>query len=542
MQTSWFFLALASASAIATSMEATLCHSVDDISGNFQGDTGQAATGLATDQLPKMQEGKAVIEPSKKQNLTSSVETSISLTTTVFTHVVTVEVPSRTEVFVSTLRRTLTFISPVLVTRTSVVTVLPSPEVGVKRDVASSTASTGSEATLSAQYNHPQGSIPSAGMIAPAPTHPAAVRRQVSNESSLLPGRVSTVTIETTITLTRTGSFVSTATVLNPTYVSVTARPILTTIELVTVTAPIETTLQTSRVVATTDTDKSVDTTSPPTTAFGPTASSETSSEDTSTPSASTTRAVLTGTGAVSTLPDSTVDVTTWSGTPTTTEPTWIDTTIWFVDPPSSTPSQISTDPSSPSSASPSPTQFPSDPGLSADAIAGIAVGTFSAVTLVIFAIWFFRKRAKLREHESLSDDAYQMTPAAAAAAIIDSLPSNPSITNQPNAFPARDLSGDSSVDDGVRYVIRPPPDRRTQSGNLYPAPLRTWPKPPGYHGQAYSFSAGESGNTTPRDPREWSAASDYGSSSNQEDQRGAGGRGPVSGRGLEGTEPWPRL
>lgn len=91
MLKSWFLLALALASAIATSMEdgnstlaptasfsspstdgilATLRHSADDISGSFQTDTGQAATGLGTGQLPERQEGKAVIELSKRQNLT----------------------------------------------------------------------------------------------------------------------------------------------------------------------------------------------------------------------------------------------------------------------------------------------------------------------------------------------------------------------------------------------------------------------------------------------------------------------------------------
>lgn len=61
-------LATSSSTRVTDDTLTTLRHSVDDIPGTFQGDTGQAASGLGADGLAKRQDGKAVIPVFARQN------------------------------------------------------------------------------------------------------------------------------------------------------------------------------------------------------------------------------------------------------------------------------------------------------------------------------------------------------------------------------------------------------------------------------------------------------------------------------------------
>ncbi|KAG7045625.1 GMC oxidoreductase [Colletotrichum scovillei] len=87
----------------------------------------------------------------------------------------------------------------------------------------------------------------------------------------------------------------------------------------------------------------------------------------------------------------------------------------------------------------------------------------------------------------------------------IRSEPDTPRIYDGPCQTPQTEgSSGKSSEEEQVRVVIQPVHKKRSMSSVLSALP-KVWPRPPGYTGKAYSFSAGGSGETTPREAVGWS-------------------------------------
>ncbi|KAJ0278305.1 hypothetical protein COL940_007308 [Colletotrichum noveboracense] len=178
-----------------------------------------------------------------RQNSTPSSQPPLSLSTVTLTRTSFIEVPSETQVVVSTLAETVTVVDPIFVTETSTVAIAQAPSNLAKREFASPAARYHDDSISSANAGLPRDKAPrpdstslsslrdSTPPLAPTTlvTARRGVRRQVLDAPVTVIGMVSIVTIETTVTLTRTGSFVSTATVVNPVIVSVTATPTSTT-------------------------------------------------------------------------------------------------------------------------------------------------------------------------------------------------------------------------------------------------------------------------------------------------------------------------
>ncbi|EQB47959.1 hypothetical protein CGLO_12855 [Colletotrichum gloeosporioides Cg-14] len=517
-----------------------------EIAHHLQTGEKVAAKSLESDGSRSRHDGKEMMHLWARQNATPSSQPPLSLSTATFTRTSFIEVPSETQVVVSTLVETVTVVDPIFVTETSTVAIAQAPSDLAKRGFASPAASHHDDSISSANTGLPRDKAPrpvSTSLSSlqdstppPAPTTLVTarrgVRRQVLDAPGTVIGMVSIVTIETTITLTRTGSFVSTATVVNPIIVSVTANPTSTTTLFVTTGAPTPTAITSTQDVSTITPEPTIPTTastrmtisSPIQTSLVPTLLS--SDKSTS---------VLTTSSSISSSASATSGITTWF----TDDP---DGFTWPTVAPAPTPTPTPTSTSTQISASitTSSTVVPGSgsslrPALDDGQIAGIAVGSVFGIILVALAIWFLRKRSKRRQHVNISEDDHQMTSAAAAAAIIDT---SPPIMNQrdPSGPLPSNTSGESSREGNVRIVIQPAEKRRTQSSGLFPIP-KMWPQPPGYSGKTYSFSAGESAESSPREPMTWSNASEYGGSSNREGLPGSGTRGQIAVRNGQGTE-----
>ncbi|TDZ36209.1 hypothetical protein C8035_v008077 [Colletotrichum spinosum] len=415
----------------------------------------------------------------------------------------TIEVARDTTLVISNLLRTLTVNNPIVVTQTSIASPSGLVELEKRRPAP---VGAGEAVPRPTSLATAQASVRLQGPKF-VPSRFSAVRRQISTESVRAAVMVSTVTIEVTTTVTRTGNFVATTTIFNEVFTSVTAKPTVTTILLVTI-SPIRTSPQSISVVVPSIRTSAAGTTASSTLASTPV---QTSSLATQLPPTS------------STILGTTTDVTKWP-VPSNALTTWFSAsnypTNWFtrptmkpVDPQTSTAfDTLSTTPT-PSQQNASSTAEPSSESmLGPGTIAGIAIGAAASILLVMLSVWLLRRRIKRRQQVSIDEDDYQMTPATAAAAMLYSpMPAAMSRNFQTRAHHA-DMRDSSSDDREIRVVIRPTQKRRTQSSGIIPV-ARVWPRPPGYNGQAFSFSAEESEGTTPRDPKTWSVTSEYGGS-----------------------------
>ncbi|KAF4871351.1 hypothetical protein CGCSCA1_v009434 [Colletotrichum siamense] len=514
-----------------------------EIAHHLQTGEKVAAPSLESDRSRSWHDGKEMMHIWARQNSTPSSQPPLSLSTVTLTRTSFIEVPSETQVVVSTLVETVTVVDPIFVTETSTVAIAQAPSDLARRGFASPAASYHDNSTSSANTGLP--GLPRDKPPRPDPTSlsslrdstplPApttlvtarrGVRRQVLDAPVTVIGLVSIVTVETTVTLTRTGSFVSTATVVNPIIVSVTATPTSTTTLFVTAGAPTPTSNASTQEVSTITPEPTIPTTAstrmtiftPTQTWLVPTLLS--SDEITS---------VLTISSSISSLASATSGITTWF----TDDP---DGFTWPTIAPAPTSPSTQIFASITASSTVAPDSGPSlRPALDDGQIAGIAVGSVFGIVLVALAIWLLRKRSKRRQHVNITEDDYQMTSAAAAAAIIDSSPPTMDQRDPSGPLPSN-TSGESSREGNVRIVIQPTEKRRTQSSGLFPIP-RIWPQPPGYDGKTYSFSAGESAESSPREPMTWSNASEYGGSSNREGLPGSGTRGNIAMRNAQRTE-----
>ncbi|KAL0934044.1 uncharacterized protein CTRU02_210843 [Colletotrichum truncatum] len=468
---------------------------------------------------------KQVPEEGHYQGVSPSTQPSPSLITTTITRTTIFEVAGETRVVVSPLFQTLTFTNPTLVTETSTITVSQRSRNFDKREVVGS-VTTNQKAISSTESSHLWKVVPASETTTLRPHFSGASRRHTSNDvmAVTVAGQMSTITIELTVTLTRTGTFVSTATIFNPVFVSTTATPTMTITSFVTTTISITTAAsRTSDLSSIAEILPSQGSTSATAIASLTTPTSSRSPVGPSTE-------VSTISSSASSAPETTVDATTWFST----EPEGSTATGRSL---TSTETMVSTRRTPSSTSLPPAPEFSSQPALGPGEIAGVTLGAVSGIALIILIIWLLRRRSKRRQHVHIPDDDYQMTPTETAAAIINSSPLAMDLHDRSRALPSN-ASGNSSRDGDVRIVIQPMAKRRTQSSSLFPSP-KTWPRPPGYTGQAYSFSAGESGDSTPRDPTTWSNASEYGSSGNR-DGLLDGGPLNMNGTGGEGHQRAP--
>ncbi|KAF4907404.1 hypothetical protein CGCVW01_v012534 [Colletotrichum viniferum] len=504
--------------------------------------TGEKVTtkSLESDGSRSRHDGKEMMHLWARQNSTPSSQPSLSLSTATLTRTSFIEVPSETQVVVSTLVETVTVVDPIFVTKTSTVAIAQALSALAKRGFASPAASHNGDPTsltdpgLSREKAPPPDSTSLSSLrdstSPPTPTTlvtaSRGVRRQVLDAPVTVIGMISIVTIETTVTLTRTGSFVSTATVVNPIIVSVTATPTSTTTLFVTAGSFTPTSIASTQEVSTITPEPTTSTTAPVRTTISTrvqTSLAPTSLLD------ETRTSVFTISSSILSLASPSSGITTWF----TDDP---DGFTWPTVAPTSTStsSRISTSITASSTVAPgsgSSLRLALDDGQ----IAGIVVGGVFGIVIVALAIWLLRKRSKRRQHVNIPEDDYQMTSAAAAAAIIDSYP--PALDQRDPSGPLpSNTSGESSREGNVRIVIQPTEKRRTQSSGLFPIP-KIWPQPPGYNGRTYSFSAGESAESSPREPMTWSNASEYGGSSNREGLPSSGTRGNIAIRNAQRTE-----
>ncbi|KAF4840075.1 hypothetical protein CGCSCA4_v010644 [Colletotrichum siamense] len=510
-----------------------------EIANHLQTGEKLAAKSLESDGSRSRHDGKEMMHIWARQNSTPSSQPSLSLSTVTLTRTSFIDVPSETQVVVSTLVETVTVVNPIFVTETSTVAIA-APSNLAKREFASPAASYHEDSISSANTGLPRDKAlrPDSTSLSslrdstppPAPTTLITarrdVRRQVLDAPVTVIGMISIVTIETTVTLTRTGSFVSTATVVNPIIVSVTANPTSTTTLFVTPGAPTPTAIASTQEVSTITPEPTIPTTA--STRMIISTPTQTSPVPTLLSSDNST-SVLTISSSISGSASAASGITTWF----TDDP---DGFTW----PTVTPAPTSTSTQTSASITASSTIVPSSepslrPALDDGQIAGIAVGSVFGIVLVALAIWLLRKRSKRRQHVNITEDDYQMTSAAAAAAIIDSSPPTMYQRDPSGPLPSN-TSGESSRDGNVRIVIQPTEKRRTQSSGLFPIP-KIWPQPPGYNGRTYSFSAGESAESSPREPMTWSNASEYGGSSNREGLPGSSTRGNIAMRNGQRTE-----
>ncbi|KAK1546207.1 GMC oxidoreductase [Colletotrichum paranaense] len=535
-------------STIADANLATFCHSAVEPSLTSFSDDGYLQT-LATTRAPQEPEsapaGKILPEEqaSQKQDDIAlhqipPAEATIQVTTVTVVRTVTVELASRTEVIWAPLQQTLTFINPTLVFETNIVTASQPRNIAV-RDAADAIAS--DQTAISEISSTDTHYLEGTGFS----SHSAPVRRQTPASIN----RVSVVTIEITTTIVASGTIVRTVTIFEPIFVSVTKTPTLTSTIFTTTTLPIKDGGSNSPAIA---------------------------------PSPPASHKVISSDGAQQTpsfvgLKSSSVTAT----TPKALEPTElsvVSNTIGAAessrirsesDTPRSTftsssvlpsPSPVTNDgnsarvgpaaSSSPSMRSTSttavppftetllpPTERTARPSLSPGVIAGVAVGaTFALTALILLFLCIRRQRSKRRRHLQLNEDDRYMTSAIAATAMMNRPTSNAPAYDRPCHMPRTEgSSGKSSEEEQVRIVIQPVPKKRSMSSVLSAIP-KVWPRPPGYTGKAYSFSAGGSGETTPREPVGWSVESEYGSSGNLDASRSGGYQEAIASKGPAAT------
>ncbi|KAK1493275.1 GMC oxidoreductase [Colletotrichum tamarilloi] len=534
---------------------ATFCHSAVEPSLTSFSDDGYWQT-LATTRAPQEPEsapaGKILLEEQAsqkqddialhqmwaRQNLTPPVEATIQVTTVTVVRTVTVELASRTEVIWAPLQQTLTFINPTLVFETNIVTASQPRNIAV-RDAADAIAS--DQTAISEISSTDTHYLEGAGFS----SHPAPVRRQTPASIN----RVSVVTIEITTTIVASGTIVRTVTIFEPIFVSVTKTPTLTSTIFTTTTLPIKDGGSNSPAIA---------------------------------PSPPASHKVISSDGAQQTpsfvgLKSSSVTAT----TPKALEPTELSVVSNTIGAPESSrirsesdnprstftsssvlpsPSPVTNDGNSArvgpaASSSPSirststtavppftetllpPTERTARPSLSPGVIAGVAVGaTFALTALILLFLCIRRQRSKRRRHLQLNEDDRYMTSAIAATAMMNRPTSNALAYDRPCHMPRTEgSSGKSSEEEQVRIVIQPVPKKRSMSSVLSAIP-KVWPRPPGYTGKAYSFSAGGSGETTPREPVGWSVESEYGSSGNLDASRSGGYEEAIASKGPAAT------
>ncbi|GJD01022.1 GMC oxidoreductase [Colletotrichum higginsianum] len=210
-----------------------------------QADSAAEKTGLEALYGLRQDDGPALGQMWARQNLTqvtigswdlariltgsrrSSAQASLLITTVTVFRTVTVELAGQTEVVLSSVEQTLTFIDPILVFETRVITA----PLSIASNEPTETAAF-DRLAFSASHGH---SARHEGVVLPSTK--ARIRRQTPKPIT----GVSTVTVEVTTTLTNTGSSVRTVVVLSPIFVSVTENPIVTSTRLITTTPSIET-------------------------------------------------------------------------------------------------------------------------------------------------------------------------------------------------------------------------------------------------------------------------------------------------------------
>ncbi|KAF4781427.1 GMC oxidoreductase [Colletotrichum scovillei] len=542
-------------SAVANTNLAAFCHSAVEPSLTSLSDEGYLQT-LATTSAPQESEtasaGEVALEEQAsqlqddislhqmwaRQNLTPPAEASIQVTTVTVVRTVTVELASRTEVIWAPLQQTLTFINPTLVFETNIVTASQPRNIAV-RDAADAIASdqTAIFEISSIDTHYHEG----AGLS----SHPAPVRRQIPGSIN----RASVVTIEITTTVVASGTIVHTVTIFEPIFVSVTKTPILTSTIFTTTTLPIDDGVSTSPAIATSPraTQKaissdgaqqtasltgpespSVTTTTPkplepqepsvaPSTLDAPESSRIRSEPDTP-------RSTFTSSSVLPTPSRVTNDGTSARLWPETSSSSSFRSTLTKAVPPF-------TETLLP------PTERIARPSLSPGVIAGVAVGaTFALTALILLLLCIRRQRSKRRRHLHLNEDDRDTTSAIAATAMNNQPMSNALVYDGPCQTPQTEgSSGKSSEEEQVRVVIQPVHKKRSMSSVLSALP-KVWPRPPGYTGKAYSFSAGGSGETTPREAVGWSVESEYGSSGNLDGSRSGGYEEAIASKGPAAT------
>ncbi|KAK1724987.1 uncharacterized protein BDZ83DRAFT_319729 [Colletotrichum acutatum] len=464
-------------------------------------------------------------------------EASIQVTTVTVVRTVTVELARGTEVIWAPLQQTLTFINPTLVFETTVVTALQSRDIAAR--AAANAIALDQAATLeipSTETHYEEG----AGLS----SHPAPIRRQTSASVN----RVSIITVEITTTIVASGTIVHTVTIFDPVFVSVTKTPTLTSTIFTTTTLPIEDGVSSSPAIAP----------SPPASqkAISSDGAQQTASSTSPEPSVAATTvaapepqeppAASNTVGA----PESS-RIRSSSDTP---RGTFISSSVR----PDSSPATnegISARVGPATSSSPSmrststtavppltetllpPTERIARPSLSPGVIAGIAVGATILLTASILLFLCIRRhRPKRNRSLQLSEGDRYMTSAIAATAMMNQPTSNTLAYDGPYQVPQTEgSSGKSSEEEQVRIVIQPVIKKRSMSSVLSALP-KVWPRPPGYTGKAYSFSAGGSGETTPREPVGWSVESEYGSSGNLDVSRSGGCEEAIASKGAART------
>ncbi|KAK6211764.1 gmc oxidoreductase [Colletotrichum tabaci] len=499
-----------------------------------QADSAAEKTGLEALYGLRQDDGPALGQMWARQNLTqvtigswdlaivltgsrrSSAQASLLITTVTVFRTVTVELAGQTEVVLSSVEQTLTFIDPILVFETRVITA----PLSIAPNEPTETAAFDRLA-----FSAPHGHSPRHKGFVLSSTK-ARIRRQTPKPIT----GVSTVTVEVITTLTNTGSSVRTVVVLSPIFVSVTENPTVTSTRLITTTPSIETRMSgTPTAISPTppavpspslkDQDEPVVRTTFFTTIFP----IGTLLSPSATRGFPTSTSVLgftgTSTGLVPSETSATAGVTTWFttfeyiGTAASESKSGSTTTIA-----SSVPTALST------------SEPVSGPDLAPWTIAIIVIVAVGAVALLSFLVYIYRGHRVFfgnRRHRQLSE-SYEMTPAVAGAAAM-----NPSASFSVNPYgQGQVISGETSSKSSgegeqVRIIIRPVAIRplaiRSSSSNTVSPPTRVWPRPPGFNGQAYSLSADGSGETTPRDATGWSLASEQGSTANREVSRGGG-------------------
>ncbi|TKW52338.1 hypothetical protein CTA1_7277 [Colletotrichum tanaceti] len=477
-----------------------------------QADSDAEKTSLETLYGLRQDDGPALGQLWARQNLTqvthwktSSAQASLLITTVTVVRTVTVELAGQTEVVLSSVEQTLTFINPILVFETRVITAPPS----IPSNDLTETAAFDRLAS-SAPHGH---SASHKGVVLSSKKK-ARIRRQIPKPVI----GVSTVTVEITTTKTNTGSSIHTVVVLSSIFVSVTENPTVTSTTLITTTPSIETRMSGGPIATATsptppavpnpslrDQDEPVVMTTFFITIFpiGTTLSpSDTRGFPTST-------SVLGFTGTSSGIAPSetfaTAGITTWF------------TTFESI----ATVASESKSGSATIIASAVPTALPSsepvpDPGLAPWTIAIVVIVAVVAVLLLYFLVYSDRGHRIFfgnRRHRQLSED-YEMTPVVAGAATMNpsaSAPVNSDVQSQ--VMSGATSSKSSGEGEQVRIIIRPIPIRplaiRGGSSNTVSPPARVWLRPPGFTSQAYSYSAGGSGETNPRDATGWSLASE---------------------------------
>ncbi|KAK1624625.1 hypothetical protein BDP81DRAFT_398266 [Colletotrichum phormii] len=461
-----------------------------------------------------------------RQNLTPPAEASLQVTTVTIVRTVTVELASRTEVIWAPLQQTLTFINPTLVFETSVVTASQPRDIAA-RDAANAIASDQAaipEVSSADLYYH------EGAQLSP---HPAPVRRQTLASVN----RVSTVTVEITTTIVASGTIVRTVTIFNPVFVSVTQTPTLTTTIFTTTTLPLENTASSvpagvpsppasQKAISSDDAQQTASSISPDPPSFTETTLAASEPQQ---PSVASSTLGAPESTRVRSLSDTSRSISTSSlvlpssSTPATNEGTSARAgPVTSSGPPLRSTSATAAPPLT-ETLLPS-TERISRPSLGPEAIAGITVGATLALTALIFLFLCIRRqRSKRRRHLQLSEDDRQMTTATVGNAIMYRATSHPLTYDGPCQTPQTGgCSSKSSEEEQVRIVIKPITKNRSMSSVLSALP-KVWPRPPGYTGKAYSFSAGGSGETTPREPTGWSVESEYGSSGNQDASRSGG-------------------